>query len=705
MEYRQLKNLIAERVKKRTALYMACIFLIVAILAGFYLNCTWNTYQQMATSEATQLARSVRALLHVEHIEALVSGDPAAAAEGQLVDQALAQLVETTDSVYYAYILKQQDGNIAVVADSSAADSSTSRPTKRSCEKTASVNLRPFETGESLLTSPIPLPCGNWIRVLVPIYDAGGQNVIAVLGLSYSAAEWKVSLWKKMIPDIIIVLCLAALVFVLFHLLQKNARYQEAEISRQESERSKSVFFSQIPGVAYRCRNNENWTMEFASDGCRTLTGYRAESLVADREISYREIISPEYRNRVRDKWNRALAQRKRYHGEYEITTKSGERKWVLELGEGIYNDAGEVEALEGVVLDISEQKKKDFQIARLRDLDFLTGLYNRSYIEQEKKRLDQPDFWPLSFSICDIDGLRMVNDAYGQEEGDRLIVQTARLLQSCLRPDDVLGHAGGGEFMLLMPCTDSHSASQIKSDIQNAVESYNRANEKALYAISVTIGHATKVSNNQTIQEVTRETEKYLNRRKLLNQSSSHSAIVSSIMATLYAKSQETEAHGNRLCSISQMIGERLGLPQKELDDLQLLSKLHDIGKIGIADHILNKPDKLTASEWEIMKQHPAIGHRIAKSTPQLEHIAEYILHHHERWDGTGYPAGLIGDKTPILSRILTIADSYDAMTENRIYRKALSKEAAIKEIERNIGTQFDPHIARLFLDIIATP
>lgn len=702
MKYRQAKGFLRRGMKPRILLTMISTVLIVVILASLYLSFAWNKYQNMAKSEAVQLAQSVGSLLHVEHIAELVSNNQATAPDGHLVEQALTHLVEATDSIYYAYILKQQDGNISVIADSSAANSDTSRPTKRSCEETADINQMSFGTGKSYITDPISLPCGDWVRALVPIYDVDRKNVIAVLGLSYSAADWQASLWKKMIPDIVVVACLSILVFTLFNLLRKNARFKEAEASRQESERSKAVFFSQIPGMAYRCMDDENWTMEFVSEGCYDLTGYQAERLITDKMVSYNELISPEYRDLVRGEWKRVLIQRKRYRDEYEIITKSGERKWVLELGQGVYDDDGTLEALEGVVLDISDQKNKGAQIAHLREHDVLTGLYNRNYVEQQKKHLDQPEFWPLSIAICDIDGLRVINDAYGQEEGDHLITKTAHLIQGCLRDEYILGHTGGGEYILLLPHTDSQAANQVKADIEHAVGSYNIANEKALYAISLSIAHATKEIESQTMQDVTRAAEEYLSRRKLLNQNSSHSAIVSSIMATLYAKSQETEQHGQRLGRLCHAIGEQLGLSQKELDELQLLSQLHDIGKIGIDDRILNKTGKLTESEWVIMKQHPEIGHRIAMSTPQLEHIADYILYHHERWDGTGYPIGLKEREIPVLSRILAIADAYDAMTEDRIYRKALSKDMAIKEIERNMGTQFDPDIAQLFFNII---
>ncbi|MFA5449008.1 MAG: HD domain-containing phosphohydrolase, partial [Clostridia bacterium] len=444
------------------------------------------------------------------------------------------------------------------------------------------------------------------------------------------------------------------------------------------------------------------WTMEFVSKGCYDLTGYTDENLIGNRDVAYIQIISPDYRDIMRAEREKAVQKHTHYHHEYEITTKSGERKWVLARGRGIYDADGNVEALEGIVLDISEQKKKERQITYLREHDFLTGLFNRNRMDREKSRLDKKEFLPLSIAVLDIDGLRMINDAYGYDEGDQLIIKTANLIQGSLLSEFVLSHEGGGKFILLMPNTDSRAAHQLKTGIKFAIESYNRQNINALYTVSVSIGHSTKTDEKQNIAEVLQEATEYLKSSKLLNQNSSHSSIVSAIMATLYAKSHETEKHGQRLEQICRVLGEQLGIEQKDIDDLQLLSKLHDIGKIGIDDRILNKPGKLTESEWKIMKQHPEIGYRIAIATPQLEHIAKYILHHHERWDGTGYPIGLKGEEIPIASRILSIADAFDAMTEDRIYRKALTREEAIAEIKRNAGTQFDPNITKLFIPII---
>jgi diguanylate cyclase (GGDEF)-like protein/PAS domain S-box-containing protein len=454
--------------------------------------------------------------------------------------------------------------------------------------------------------------------------------------------------------------------------------------------------------MAYRCKYDHDWTMKFVSDGCHALTGYKPESLIDNQGISFNNIIAPEYRQFLWEEWERVLSQRRRFQAEYKIITRSGEYKWVLELGQGVYDANGNVEALEGIVLDITEQKEREYEITYLREHDFLTGLYNRNYMEREKLRLDKPEYWPLTVFICDIVGLRMINDAYSHVEGDRLILRTAKLIQSCLRKGDVLGRVTGGEFMLLLPNTNSQAAHQIKTSIKEVIAKYNNSNKNKLYAVDLTIDYSTKGTEDQDIEEVIKGAEECLKHQKLLNQNSSHSAIVSAIMATLYAKSQETEDHGQRLGRYCQMICKRLGLGQKCLSELYLVSKLHDIGKIGIDDSILNKPDKLTAEEWEKMRKHPEIGHRIAMATPQLQHIAKYILYHHERWDGKGYPRELKGEDIPIVSRILAVADAFDAMTEDRVYRKALPREIALAEIKRNAGTQFDPEIAKIFIDLM---
>ena len=174
---------------------------------------------------------------------------------------------------------------------------------------------------------------------------------------------------------------------------------------------------------------------------------------------------------------------------------------------------------------------------------------------------------------------------------------------------------------------------------------------------------------------------------RKLLEHNTTHSSIIHSIQATMRERSNHTKEHSDRMIKLSIDLGAALGLSDEQLLELDLLSRLHDIGKICIDESILSKPGKLTEEEWAKVRQHPQVGYKIAQASTELARISEYILSHHERWDGNGYPKGLSGTKIPLLSRIIAIIDAYDAMTQDRSYRKAMPKEYAIDEIIGNAG------------------
>ena len=485
-------------------------------------------------------------------------------------------------------------------------------------------------------------------------------------------------------------------------ILEDITARKKAEQALLESERSKAVLLSHLPGLAYRCKYDPRWTMEFVSEGCEALTGYLPEALINNHELSYADIIAPEYRDELWSEWKKLLHQDRTFRHEYEIITKNGERKWVLELGQFIYQDGLPPVALEGIVIDISEQKNREAQIAYLNIHDNLTGLYNRVHYVQERERLSNPANFPLAVVVCDINGVRLVNDAFGPAEGDRLIIDVAHLLRSFCRKGDVYSRTGGDEFTLLLPHTTESEAIALIEQMELAVTRYNHSDQPHPYEVSLSFGHSVMDDSSLSIDHVCIAAEEHLHHRKLLNQQSSHNAILSSIMATLYARSQETEAHGKRLTRFTRMIGESMNLDLHTLDALELLSMLHDIGKIGVDDRILNKPEALTPDEWELMMKHPEIGWRIALSSPELAHIAQYILYHHEKWDGSGYPAGLKGEDIPLPARILAVADAYDAMTEDRVYRKALTKQQALEEIKHCAGTQFDPAITKVFLDIL---
>ncbi|MDO9544268.1 MAG: PAS domain S-box protein, partial [Synergistaceae bacterium] len=473
-----------------------------------------------------------------------------------------------------------------------------------------------------------------------------------------------------------------------------------AKEALEESERSKSVLLSNLPGMAYRCLYDRKWTLLFVSEGCYELTGYRPENLVNSKDLSFNDLIKEEYREMLWLEWGRILAQHSTFRSEYFITTASGESKWVLETGQGVYGRDGSVEAIEGIIIDISNLKKKEEEIQYINDHDHLTDLYNRQYFEKKLSEMNRKEYLPLSVLIADINGLHLINEAFGQHEGDLIIIKSARVIQSCCRKKDIAARLGGDEFGIIMSQTSNAEVHELLDKIKAACVSYNENNKSKSPEINISMGYSTIEEEHVLVEEMLKTANEYLRNRKLFSQQSSYSDIISSIMTTVYEKSQETEKHAERLAELSTRTGRMLNLMEKDLGELQLLGMLHDIGKIGIDDKILNKPGKLTEEEWIVMKKHPEIGYRIARASHKLSRIADYILSHHERWDGMGYPRGLKGEDIPLLSRILSVADAYDAMTEDRIYRKALSKEEAIEEIRRNSGSQFDPLIANIFIE-----
>ena len=332
---------------------------------------------------------------------------------------------------------------------------------------------------------------------------------------------------------------------------------------------------------------------------------------------------------------------------------------------------------------------------------DFLTGLHNRIYFEEEKKRLDIQSQLPVSIIVGDINGLKLVNDGFGHAKGDELLIIISKILKDCCREEDVVSRIGGDEFGIILPRTDSKQAQLLCGRISDACNGY--ALHKGLIYLSISLGYATKTTSTETMDTIMMTAEENMSTHKLLERKSVHSSIIASIKAIMFEKSQETEEHADRMVQLSKLIGVAMSLTERQLNELELLSTLHDIGKMGVSAEILSKPGKLSDREWVEIRKHPEIGFRIAQATSELIPIAEYILYHHERWDGKGYPEGLIGDKIPLLSRIVAIVDAFDAMTNDRAYRSAMTKNEAIEEIRRNSGTQFDPDISKVFIQQVS--
>lgn len=349
---------------------------------------------------------------------------------------------------------------------------------------------------------------------------------------------------------------------------------------------------------------------------------------------------------------------------------------------------------------DITERKHKENHILYLSYHDVLTGLCNRTFFEEECMRLDEKHLLPVTVMMGDINGLKLTNDVFGHAQGDKLLCTIAKILSHCARPEDTLFRIGGDEFCLLMPYAGPEEAKALYERIQLSCERETvRFDDGSEIHPSVALGYATRWTVERSFNETFKEAEDAMYKRKLLERKSLHSTVISSIRITMYEKSRETREHADRLTEMACGLGRKLKLDDGQLSELELLCSLHDLGKIGIPEHILDKPGSLTEEEWSEMRKHPEIGYRIAQASPELMGVAEGILCHHERWDGKGYPQGLKENSIPLLARILNVVDSFDAMTCDRVYHKAISYEQAFSEIESCAGSQFDPKIAALFV------
>lgn len=372
---------------------------------------------------------------------------------------------------------------------------------------------------------------------------------------------------------------------------------------------------------------------------------------------------------------------------------------YVLLRSVSIYLD-DEVVGGYGIYTDITEIKNYEEQLKFLSLHDNLTGLYNMNYFNKKLEEIEAKKINNLSIIMADLNGLKLVNDTMGHQYGDRLLKMFAVVLKKALRSTDICARIGGDEFVIIMENTNEEQTEMVVKRIQNEIENFNSSLDEKIFTLSVALGYAT-LNKNKTIKEVIKEADDYMYKDKLLNKSSSRYQILNVLMATLSEKDYITHGHTERVRAMCEKIADRIGLSEAKKNNLLLLADVHDLGKVAIPDSILNKKEKLTDEEWEIMKSHTERGYRIALNSNELSSIADLILKHHERWDGNGYPLGLKGEEIPIECRILAVADSYDAMTNLRPYNKVKTHDEAIEEIKKCSGSQFDPNIVSVFIDL----
>lgn len=408
-------------------------------------------------------------------------------------------------------------------------------------------------------------------------------------------------------------------------------------------------------------------------------------------------IVHPEWRLRLSKYLGQVESARQLFDYEYKIIRlQDGEERWVHGLGKIESDQQTKGVRLIGMIQDVTERKCAEEKVVYLSFHDQLTGLYNRRFFEEELKRLDVARNYPLTLVMGDVNGLKLINDSFGHVAGDELLKNVAEVLRKGCRADDIIARLGGDEFVILLPNTDTAETEQILLRIK---ELALQARESSI-ELSISFGYETKRSEDEDMREALKKAEDHMYKKKLFESPSMRGKTIKTIIRTLHEKNKREEQHSYRVSALCQSMGEALGLLEGDVQELKNVGLLHDIGKIAIDEEILNKPGKLTKDEWDEIKRHPEIGYRILSTVNGMAEMAEYVLAHHERWDGLGYPKGLKGEELPLQPRIIAIADAYDAMTSARSYRGALSEEVAIAELQKNAGIQFDPELVKLFID-----
>lgn len=349
-------------------------------------------------------------------------------------------------------------------------------------------------------------------------------------------------------------------------------------------------------------------------------------------------------------------------------------------------------------VIDISERKKAEEMMHYLNYHDQTTGLNNRHYYETNISKFDIEENYPLTFIKIDINGMKLINDAFGYEMGDALVNKVVNLIKPIVYNSDMFCRFGGSDFIILYSKVQKSYIDIIMAQINHIMTNETVQNIK----VSVSSAYAMKNSIDEDLNHVLKKAEMRLSREKLIDTSSMLSRTIEIIMNSLYEKNSREMEHSKRVSYWCEKIAQRMNLDSHIVSKLRIAGLMHDIGKIGVPDSILDKPDRLTEEEFNLIRKHSEVGYRILSAANEFSEIADYILAHHERWDGMGYPKGLKGDDIPIYARIISVADSFDAMTSDRAYRKAMSFQQAKQEIIKFSNIQFDPSVVKVFLEII---
>jgi diguanylate cyclase (GGDEF)-like protein/PAS domain S-box-containing protein len=496
-------------------------------------------------------------------------------------------------------------------------------------------------------TLSLPKDIRTWQTTLTPIYEAGEVRYIIGSGIDISG--------------------------------QKSV-----EIAFQEAHEQFESFFSLSPDLL--CIANTHGRITKANKAWKFLMGYEPMDL---QDTLIFELVHPEDFETSINALNTLNRGESLMGFVIRMRTSAGEYRFIE------WNAEPSGSHIFAAARDITERKANEDRLMYLNFHDPLTGLYNRAYFEDALTRMDVPRNMPISVITADLNGLKLVNDTFGHAEGDTLLRMAADVLKKACRADDIIARVGGDEFSLLLPRTDAETANHIIQRIQSLAH----VAHTGTVMLSLSLGEATKTAEHHLITHILKDSESAMYHNKLLESRWAKNALIESIASVMESQASRTMEHCRRVQKLSEAFGKRLGLTPERIEDLSLLALMHDIGIMSVPMEIVDKRGPLEIPERVQIQKHSESGYRIAVSSPDFARVAEDILSHHERWDGEGYPRGLSRRNIPLHARIVALIEAYDTMRHDQVYRPRLSKDQIQKELADGAGTQFDPHLTRLFL------
>ncbi len=482
--------------------------------------------------------------------------------------------------------------------------------------------------------------------------------------------------------------------YLLALMLFSQAHRITDQIETEKSERLFKTMFEQAP-IGMSFTDLDSGEIMNINQSYLDMLGYRREEVVGRRWEDFTHpadmVASAKATEFLHADETGVLSLDKR------LIRKDGGVVWLnLSLSTFATTDMDHLESL-GMAVDVTERKNWEQKILWASDHDALTGLYNRVHFENFVQELEAERGARLVVAFIDVNGLKLLNEAFGRDEGNRLLKRIAEILESHLPDGDYLSRVGGDEFAIFF---FDKALVEVEARLSRVSNDVALIDIMGSVAPSISWGTREVDWSGITLNDTIKEAEMNLASRKVVDSPNMRGKAVYAIINTLYEKNQREELHSRRVSELCEKLARAHGMGQEEANEIRLVGLLHDIGKIGIDEALLNKTDELEADEWKQMKRHCEIGYRLLSAVEDMAGFAHHVLYHHERFDGTGYPKGIEGEEIPLGSRIIAIADAFDAMTASRPYRIPISSEAAAREIKEYAGTQFDPHLARIFVE-----